>query len=219
MKSRLSDSGYTMTELIIAIAVSTIIITVLSGITLSIYRSIQISRATAELSSESQLILHSIVDDTRLAGGLLSNNSISDSYAPIGGWSTNDPSNVLIINSPATDSNANVIYNSETGSPYKNEIIYFGVNGKLSKRTLRNTNAPNNITLTTCPSGTANCKSDKTYTSSLKDLSFTFYDENDQTTSVAENARSVRLSVTLEKKTSGKFVTITNTLRTTLRNI
>lgn len=215
---KLHRGGYTIAELLIAISVSTLIITVLSSLTISMYRTMQVSKTTAELNSDSQLILHAIVDDVRLAGGLLSSNSITDNYAPQGFWTTNDPSNVLIINSPAVDSISNVIYDTVSGTPYKNEVIYFSINNKLSRRTLKNDAAPNNSAFTTCPAGTVNCRYDKEYTSNLKDLTFTFYDDNDQTTAIAENARSVKLSVTLEKKASGKMISFTNTIRTTLRN-
>jgi len=213
-----NESGYTIVELMIAITVSSIVITVLSSMVLIMYRQILISRTTSELNNESQLLLHSIVEDTRLAGGLSTTNTITDSNAPAGGWVTNDPSNVLIINTPVTDSSANVIYDSGSGSPYKNELIYFTSNKSLYKRVLKNEIAIGNTAVTTCPATINDCRADRIFTENLKDLSFTFFDENDQSTSDASSARSVALSVILEKKTSGKNITISNSMRTTLRN-
>lgn len=213
-----NEKGYTVAELLIAISVSVVAVIVLSNIVVAMYRQLQISRVNAELNNESQQLLRSVVEDTRLAGGLLSNNAIEDPNAPSGGWTTNDPSNILIIASPAVDSSSNVIYDANSGLPYKNEIIYFGEGSKLKRRTLKNEKALNNIAVTTCPIANDTCRSDREFTGNLKDLTFTFYDENDQTTANAGNARSVNFTVTLEKRVSGKFISITNTMRTTLRN-
>lgn len=212
------QKGYTVAELLIAISVSVMAVIALSNMVITMYRQLQISRVSSELNNESQLLLRTVVEDTRLAGGLLTSNSIVDPYAPGGGWATNDPSNVLIIASPAVDSSANVIYDSNTNFPYKNEIIYFGEGSKLKRRILKNENAVNNIAVTTCPVANNTCKEDREFSSNLKDISFTFYDENDLTTANATNARSVNFTVTLEKKVSGKLISITNTMRTTLRN-
>lgn len=213
-----SNHGYTVVELMIAITVSSLVITVLSSMALTMYRQILISRTTSELNSESQILLHSIVEDTRLAGGLSTTNAITDNNAPLGGWVTNDPSNVLIINTPSTDSSANVLYDSSSGLPYKNELIYFSNGKNLYKRVLKNESAIGNTAVTTCPASNNSCRADRIFTENLKDLTFTFYDENDQSTSDATIARSVSLSVALEKQTSGKYINVSNSMRTTLRN-
>lgn len=213
-----SNKGYTVAELLIAIAISVVIATVLSTMIVTVYRQLQISRTNAELSSESQQILRSVIEDIRLAGGLLNTNTIEDQFAPTSGWLTNDPSNVLIIASPAINEGSDVIYDDTTGLPYKNELIYFSEGNKLKRRTLKNPDAVGNIAVTTCSDSNNGCRLDREYSANTKDISFTFYDENDQTTADATNSRSVSFSVTLEKKASGKTISITNSIRTTLRN-
>jgi hypothetical protein len=47
---------------------------------------------------------------------------------------------------------------------------------------------------------------------------FVFYDINDAVTTVPENARSVELSVNLNKRVYGEDITISNKTRATLRN-
>lgn len=217
MKNK-SNSGYTIAELLIAMTVSVTIITLLSSMVIVMYRQLQISRTTAELNNESQQILRTVVEDIRLAGGLSNTNSINDENGPSGGWLTNDPSNVLIISSPAINSNADVIYDENTGLPYKNELIYFSDGSKLKRRTLKNSEAEDNTAVTTCPISINDCRLDREFSSNAKDITFTFYDENDQTTADANSSRSVNFSVTLEKKASGKTISITNSMRTTLRN-
>jgi type II secretory pathway component PulJ len=216
--TKLNKRGYTVAELLIAISVSVLIVTVLSSMSLVMYRQLQISRTTAELNNESQQILRAVVEDIRLAGGLLNTNTIEDNYSPAGGWITNDPSNVLIIASPAVNNSSDVIYDENSGLPYKNELIYFSEGNKLKRRTLKNINAEGNTSVTTCPSTNDGCKLDREFSINSKDIAFTFYDDNDQTTTDASSSRSVNFTVTLEKKASGKTIKITNSMRTTLRN-
>jgi hypothetical protein len=161
-----------------------------------------------------------MVEDTRLADSLSATNTLTDANAPSGGWVTSDPSNVLIIDTPAIDVNRDLIFNSSTGYPYKNEVIYYTNGTKMYRRTLKNTLATGNILTTTCPptNTTSSCPADKLFTKYLKDLTFTFYDETDATTANAALARSVKITVTTERKVNGKTVTFANSIRTTMRN-
>lgn len=213
-----NQSGYTLPELLIAIGLATIVATVLSSLIIAMYRNVQISKTTTELNNESLNILHAMVEDVRLAGGLDSSNTLQDLNAPSGGWVTNDPSNVLIISSPAIDSNSNIIYESTSGIPYKNELVYFSSGNKLLRRVIKNNDAPGNKAVSTCPVAVDGCMKDREYTTNLNDLSFTFYDENEQTTADADKARSVKFTISLQKNAAGKSISVSNTMQTTLRN-
>lgn len=212
------NKGYTVMELLVAIAVATIVTTVLTSMIISMYRNVQISRVTSDLNNESLNILRSMVEDVRLAGGLNSSNVLLDENAPSGGWVTNDPSNILIISSPAVDSLNNIIYDPSSGLPYKNEIIYFSQGSSLLRRVIKNNDAPSNKAVSTCPISTGSCPKDREYTLNLNDLSFIFYDDNEQTTADASSARSVKFTVILQKRSSGKLINVSNTMQTTLRN-
>ncbi len=178
------------------------------------------ARITADLAVESQLLLRAIVEDTRLADSLSSSNAIADPNAPSGGWITNDPSNVLIIDTPAIDVSRNIIYNTATTLPYSNEVIYYATGSSMYRRVLKESAAVGSIAKTTCPpaSATSTCPADKLYTRYLTDLSFTFYDDNNVTTANAASARSVQISVNVKRKIYGRDITFNNTIRTTMRN-
>jgi prepilin-type N-terminal cleavage/methylation domain-containing protein len=215
-----SQKGFTIIEAMLAISISAVIASTLLVISFNYIGEMVRSRVTAELAIESQILLRSIIEDTRLADSLSSTNSNTDANAPSGGWTTSDPSNVLIIDTPAINSSRDIIYDSTTGLPYKNEVIYYASAQKMYRRTLKNTSASGNAMTTSCPPSlaTSNCPADKLFTNYLKDLTFTFYDDTDSTTANATLARSVKVTITTERSINGKKVTFANSIRTTMRN-
>lgn len=215
-----TQKGFTIIELLIGMSISVILLSIMLVISLNFTGDMLRAQMTANMAIESQQLLRSIVDDTRLADALTSTNTISDANSPPGGWTTSDPSNVLIIESPAIDSARNIIYDTATGLPYRNEIIYYGSGSSMYRRTLKNTSAAGNMMTTTCPAPSASpsCSKDRLYTTNLKDLTFTFYDDDGNTTANAALSRSVNLTVTTNKKIYGREITFTNSIRTTMRN-
>lgn len=214
------QKGFTIVELILSIGISTIMAGLLLFISLNLIGETARARITAELAIESQILLRSMVEDARLAGSLSSTNQNTDANAPVGGWVTNDPSNILIIDIPAIDSSRNIIYDSNTGYPYDNEIVYYSSGGAMYRRVITNPTASGNSLKTSCPTAlaTSNCPADKKFTSFLTDLTFTFYDDANATTADATLARSVQITVKVQRKILGKTVKFDNTIRTTLRN-
>jgi hypothetical protein len=172
------------------------------------------------LALESQTILTQLTEDIRLADSIASTNSITDPNGPAGGWTTSDPSNIIIIESPATDSSRNIIYDSSTGYPYRNEFIYFISGTHMYKRVLANASASGNTAKTTCPAASASstCPPDRLFSSNASSLTFTFYDASDATTANAAQARSVVLGVNMSQKSFSKNITLSNSTRVTLRN-
>ena len=214
------DNGFTIIELLISISIAGILTLVITMIMVYFYGDILRSQATAELAIESQTILRKIVDDTRLADAIRTTNQISDANAPVGGWTTNDPSDILIIATPAVTSARDIIYDPSDKLPYENEAIYFKANGTFYRRILKNTNAAGNTAVTTCPAAavTPTCPQDTTLSTNLNNLSFTFYDINNATTPNATLARSISVTVNVQRKIYGTATVFDNTIRTTLRN-
>jgi len=216
-KFALAAKGFSIMELVIATAIAGIISVVMFSVALYFYGDTLQSSASTQMALESQLILTQLVEDIRLSDGISSTNQITDPNQP-GGWTTNDPSNIIIIESPAIDSDRDIIYDSETGYPYRNELIYFTSGTKMHRRTLKNTAAAGNIAVTTCPTATPTCPDDKKYTDHIANLTFTFYDANNVATADANAARSVDLTVNMSRKVYGETITLSNSTRTTLRN-
>jgi prepilin-type N-terminal cleavage/methylation domain-containing protein len=221
MSKRAAEHGFTITELIISITVAGFLAAVLFIATFFYYANIIQAQTTTDLALESQVILSQLTDDIRLSDAIVSTNSITDPHAPTGGWHTSDPSNIMIVQNPAVTSGRDIIYDSNTGFPYKNEYIYFANTGGMYKRILANTAAVGNTAVTTCPAAQASssCPPDRLFSANVSNLSFTFYDASNATTSDPTAARSVALEVDMAKKVFGKNITLQNSTRVTLRNL
>lgn len=216
MRSR----GFTITELLIAISVAVIIAGVLFTITFRYYVETVKAEVTSQMALDSQSLLTQLTEDIRLADAIADTNQITDSNGPGGGWMTNDPSNIIIIESPAIDSNRDLIYDSLSGYPYSNEFVYFTDENTMYKRVLKNDDASGNIAVTTCPLAqvTESCPRDKIFSENVDNLTFQFYDINNSPTSNADQARSVSFTVEMSKEVYGETLSLANSTRITLRN-
>jgi type II secretory pathway pseudopilin PulG len=215
------QAGFTITELVLSIAVAGVLTLVLFTATFYYYVGAVQAQTASDLTLESQTILTQLTDDIRLSDAISSTNAITDPNAPPGGWITSDPSNIIIIENPAVDSGHNIIYDDATGSPYRNEFIYFQSGKNMYKRVLANPNAAGNVAKTTCPQdqSSSTCPSDRLFSANVSNLSFTFYDSSGSTTADATKTRSVSFTINMAKKIFGKNILIANTTRVTLRNV
>jgi len=214
----MSSRGFTVPELLVAMTVASIIVIVLSAMNLTLYRQVQISQSTAELNSESYYLLKGIAEDIKLASNIAPNNSIEDVYSPAGGWNTSSGDGLLVISTPAVDSNANIIYSQEDGLPFQNELVYYRESKSLLRRIIANSSTTENILKTTCPLSASNCLQDKLYTKYIDNFSFTLYDYSGQETVDTTIVESVKIEISLSKNVAGKQLTVSNSIFTKLRN-
>jgi type II secretory pathway pseudopilin PulG len=217
---KLNKLGFTITELVLSLTIASILAVVIFTATFYYYVGASQAETATTLALESQTILTQLTEDIRLADSIASTNTITDPNGPGGGWTTSDPSNILIIESPAITSSRDIIYDNSTGNPYRNEFIYFMSGTTMYKRILANTNATGNTAKRTCPAASAGptCPRDRLFSNNVSNLTFTFYDASDATTANAALARSVVLNVNMAKKNFGKNITLNNSTRVTLRN-
>jgi prepilin-type N-terminal cleavage/methylation domain-containing protein len=213
-----NQDGFTIVELLIAVSVAAIASILMVSALVFMYGSLLREQTRSSMVLESQVFLRRMVDDIRVSNQILSTNALPDTYAPAGGWVTSDPANTLIMTQPATDSSRDFIFDDTTGYPYQNEIVYFGENNIMHRRSLANSSATGNAALTTCPVGTTGCSPDTQLTSYLQNMFFRFYDINDTLTTVPEEARSVELTVNLTRTVYGQQIDVSNKTRVTLRN-
>jgi prepilin-type N-terminal cleavage/methylation domain-containing protein len=215
--SRVNQQGFTITELLLAVAVSAIASLLIMTAFVSTYGSVIAEQTKTNMVLRSQLFLRRMSEDIRLSSAVRSTNVIADAYNATG-WLTSDPANVLIITQPATDASDALIYDSSTGYPYQNEIIYFGDQGTMYRRILADTNATGSVQQTTCPVGTSSCAWDVELVDMLDNMLFEFYDLDNVITTDPTLARSIKVTINLRKRVYGKDITTTNTTRITLRN-
>lgn len=192
----------------------------LTVLTLDFFGTIMARSTTAQLATESQTLLRTVVEELRTASSVKVSNTITDSYAPPAGWSTDNNALILIISTPALTSTRAFIYDPLSGSTYQNELVYFVEGSLLYRRTLANGSAPGNSAKTTCPkaSSTSSCPADKILTEHFKAMSFVLYDQDDIITSNISLARSLVLNVSMQKPTFSGATTFDNSMRMTMRN-
>lgn len=217
----LNQAGVTIVELLVVIGIASVLL--LSFMTVSVYMYGDTIRGSlyAQLATESETVLRSVVEELRQSSAIRTTNANADANAPGGAWTTSNSSLILIISTPALDSSNNFIIDPSTGYPYQNEIVYFVSGQKLYKRYLANTSAPGNTRKTTCPEAvsSSSCPADVLMSSNFKTLSFVFYDQDDAVTTDITRARSIKLLLQMQRTTYGKTLTFDNTIRITMRNI
>jgi len=217
--TRLNARGFTIIEMLMVLAVAGGMIAILFTVTFNYYVSTVKAETATQMALESQSLLTQLTEDIRLADAITGTNLIDDPTNP-GGWMTNDPSNIIIVQSPATDVNRDIIYDDTTGYPFSNEFIYFLNGNSMFKRVLANSGASGNTAITTCPaaSATSTCPKDKLFSDKITNLTFTFFDINDAQTANAASARSILFVVNMEKQVYDETITLNNSTRITLRN-
>ncbi len=215
-----SESGFTLVELTVAVSLMGIIGVVFIGMISNYFVLITRNNTLAEMTVNSQNLLRTTVENIRFGDGVRQTNLITDSNSPNGGWNTNNSSFVIIIAVPALTSARAYIIDPSTGSPYMNELVYYRNGNKLMERDLANPSATGNRIKTTCPSNLASssCPEDKLLATYVSAMTFTLYDQNAVLTTIPAEARSVAISLTIQRNATGQPLTVSNSIRVTLRN-
>lgn len=210
----------TIVELLVAISLLALLIVPITMVVTGFYGDTIKNSIQSRLAVESQNILRSIVEELRVSSGVRDSNTIVDSNAPPGGWTTSNDSLVLIIATPAMDTGGAFIIDTATGAPYQNEIVYFAQDGVLYKRLLASPSAVGNRFKTSCPSSlaSASCPADVQLSDHFKDMTFVFYDQDDVVTTAFASVRSIYMTIQLERQSFGRLVEFENNIRITMRN-
>lgn len=219
-KRFIDQGGYTLVELTVAITVMAIVGVAFIGIIANYFVVISRTNALTEMTIASQNLLRSTVDNIRFGDGVRQTNQIPDGNGPAGGWNTNNSAFVIIIAVPALDNNRDYIIDPDSGSPYMNELVYYKNGSTLYRRILANPEATGNRSRTTCPPAAATtlCRPDALLAEYVNDMNFTLYDQNAAITSAASAARSVKIDLSMQRNAPGDPITVSNSIRVTLRN-
>lgn len=217
---RRNTDGYTMPELAISIFIFSILVVAFFTFVSDYFILAVRNNDSIDMTVSSQNLLRSTVEALRFGDGVRQSNTISDSNAPAGGWNTSNTNFVIIIAIPALDSSRNYIIDSSTGSPYMNELVYFKSGNSLMRRTLANPSALGNSLATTCPASiaTPSCRADVDLADYFSSMSFTLYDQNAAVTADPTLARSIKIDLTMSRTVFNKVISLSNSIRVTLRN-
>jgi len=212
--------GFTLVELIVSNAVLGILLVGLFAMSTYYFAMVTRNNALVEMSVDSQSLLRATVEELRYGAGVRQVSAISDPNAPAGGWNTSNSNFIIIIAVPALNLAGNYIIDTDTGSPYNNELVYYKSGTTLFKRTLAHPSAANNRLITSCPEAASSpsCPPDKKLIDFLDSMIFTLYDQDNALTTDPLLARSVKIDLAMKRDTFGNPLTLDNSIRVTLRN-
>jgi prepilin-type N-terminal cleavage/methylation domain-containing protein len=214
------QAGFTLVEVLVVVSVMAIIGVTFVGMIASYFTVITRNNWVAQMTIASQNLLRSSVENIRYGDGVRQTNQINDPNAPSGGWNTSNTAFVIIIPVPALNSSHNYIIDPNTGSPYMNELVYYKSGTTLMERKLADPSATGDSMLTTCPSNlaSASCPEDIQLATNVSSMTFTLYDQDAVVTTNPPAARSVKIDLTLARPAPGTPISVSNSIRVTLRN-
>lgn len=215
-----SSAGFTLVELVVVVSVMGIIGATFLGMVTNYFVVITRNNELSEMTVSSQNLLRTTVENIRFGDGVRQTNSITDANAPVGGWNTSNSTFVIVLAVPALDSSHNYIISPSTGSPYMNELVYYKSGTDLKERKLANTGATGNTLHTTCPANKATsiCQADTTLAQYVNTMTFSMYDQDAAATTDPTQARSIKISLNMQRNAPGNPINLSTTTQVTLRN-
>jgi type II secretory pathway pseudopilin PulG len=227
VKSGLSELGYTLIEMLVAISMSTLLILAIGQFaTSSVLSTNQDYNQTLVLANTKEAV-GIVARQIRFGKSVLAKNVLPDTYAPNAptdyfSWaSTAGSGNPLVLAVPSRASDGSVIYDGSHVIYTDNVIFYLdSTTHRLYKRTLKNTSATGNVAVTTCPPAhaTGSCPADAIVVDDVANLATNYLKADGTTTSTPANTEAVTYTVTETRTIQGHAYTGTYTTVATLRN-
>lgn len=222
MTWRLKQHGMTIPELLVAMTVTVIMVTVISGFMLDNMQQSTIAEAKAKILHETQLSLDLVSDDVRLSANADLNNRWPDNNGPGGvsnpySWTSN--SSTMVVATSAENTAGDIIFSDPNNYiTEKNNLVYFVQNGTLYKRTIASPVAGNSEK-TSCPAASAStaCPKDKQLLSNVTAFTITYLDGYNQPVTPTD-ARSVEINIQVTKNVYKRDLTADYTTRMVFRN-
>ena len=225
----MNDRGFTLVELIVAIAASTILLLVIGNYVVdAILGSNQDYNRTLVLSNAKEAVTV-VARQVRLAKSVESVNDQPDANAPgapgnLYSWSGAAGSGgTLILSVPAKDSTGSVIYiDSLHSSMYTDNVIFYldSSTHRLYRRYIANASATGDVGVTTCPpsKATSTCPADAVVVDDVANLTTTYMDNNNNVVTNPSGTEAVKYTVTETRTIHSHVYTGTYTTIAALRN-
>ena len=217
----LDQRGFTLLELMVATMVTSLLLILVMTFLVNTTVNHTVDTARADLLREAQLTLDNIGREIRLSANADEQNRWEDDNAPdaptdLYSWSSDD--DTLILATAAMDSSGNILFDDPLNYlSHKNNNIYFVSNGVLYKRTLADPVAGNTAETSCPPSAADSCTDDRALVDTV--LNFTVrYFNNENVEVPPTQARSIELSLSLQKERYGRTINADFSTRTVFRN-
>jgi type II secretory pathway component PulJ len=216
------NKGYTIIEMIVATAVTGLLVILIMTFLINTVANNTVDSARADLLREAQLTLDNMGREIRLSANADENNRWEDENAP--GAPSNELSwesdeNTLVLATAAMDASNNILFSDPLHYvSSKNNNIYFVSDGTLYKRILPDPVAANSVDENTCPpSPSDSCPDDRELVHDVESFTVTYYDNQNDEVEPSE-ARSIELDLHLRKEIYGRIVEAEFSTRTVFRN-
>ena len=225
---RKDELGFSLLELLITMAVSSILLfvggTFIGQGTLSVNADFN----KTLVQTDTQSAVDTVARVIKSARSVEAQNSQPDLYSPGGsgnlyGWSGTAGSNAtLILAIPARDASNNLLYvDGLHTNLYTNDVIYYfdASTKKLFKRTIANSVA-GNAAVTTCPPAyaTPSCPADSVVVQDIANLATTYYDSNNASVSIPSGTESIGYTLTETRVIGNKSYVGTYSTVVSMRN-
>lgn len=215
------QAGFTLPELIIAIAISTILAVTLVIAIVGWLGQYAVGSARQDMTINMQTGLSRLSDDIRQSYAVLVENAETDSNAPTtpGKWRTGSDRLVLARTPYKSDNTAlYTIANIFSGKP--DSIVYYVRDNTLYRRVVPANYTDNAaLPLTTCVGGptTGGCPTDTRILSNVTSLQFSYYDSSNTSGAPPSSTRSILTEVTTTRQQSGQTLTVQDKVRVNLQ--
>lgn len=214
------QAGFTLVELTLVMVITAILSLTIANFIETWLQQSSLSESRTALLLNAENALDNISTDIKLSGSVDTNNRWPDANGPGGnqyGWTSG--SQTLVLAKAAVDTSNNIIFSDPAKyiSQKDNEIYYLS-GTTLYRRTLASTSS-GDAAITTCPPSiaTSTCPADLTIATGVKNLTFTYYDQNGNSVTPG-NARSVGVAITLSSLVGGQTATASYSARMVFRN-
>jgi len=216
---KLNIKGVSMVELILTISIVSILSIVVMNFMVNWFQQNAISETRAVLLADAQNAIDQMGDAIRLSSAADQNNRWPDDNAPNGqfGWSSD--SDTLILASAVEDQSGAIVFSDPSNyTSEKNNQIYFLEGSSLHRRILA---APveSNKLVTSCPveSASPECPADRVLANNVASFSVKYFNGENQEVSPSD-ARSIELSLTLQKNQFSQLIQSVYKTRMVFRN-
>ncbi len=213
--------GFTLPELLIAIAVSSIVAVALVTAIVGWLGQYAVGSARQDMTISIQTGLSRLTDDIRQSYGVLVENAEADSNAPTtpGKWRTGNDRLVLARTPYKGDNTAlYTISNIFSGKP--DSIVYYLRDGSLYRRVVPANYTDNAaLPLATCAGGPAagGCPNDTQILANVTSLQLTYYDSSNNPSAPPSSTRSILIEVTTTRQQSGQTIAVADKVRVSLQ--
>jgi prepilin-type N-terminal cleavage/methylation domain-containing protein len=224
-----SERGFTLLELLVSISLSGLLLVVLGEFVTNGIRSSNQDYNQTIVLVNTKAAVESVARVIREARSVEANNAQPDDHAPsapgnLYSWSGTAGSNAtLILAIPARDTSGNLIYiDGLHNNLYTDDVIFYLETStkRLYKRTIKNTAAPGNRAVTTCPpsAATPSCPADSLIVEDVANLTTSYLGANGNVVTLPSGTEAVNFTVTESKIIGPRTYTSSYTTTATLRN-